>query len=117
MKPRLINSHIAEMEEAAALPRGSGELVFHDPWERRIFSLTVALHEQGADRQRHLHPGRTASRIREDPDSIASDPYLDQGTFQVFGAFRPGTGCGWRIGDPWVEGGIKRRPLREISDQ
>lgn len=45
--PRLTNAHIAQMEGSAALPRSSGELVFHDLWERRIFSLTVALHEQG----------------------------------------------------------------------
>ena len=38
---------IAEMSGAATLPRKSGELVFHDPWERRVFSLTVALCEQG----------------------------------------------------------------------
>lgn len=45
--PRLTNPDIAEMTEAAALPRSSGELVFHDPWERRLFSLTIALHAQG----------------------------------------------------------------------
>jgi nitrile hydratase accessory protein len=38
---------IAEMSGTAAMPRKSGELVFHDPWERRVFSLTVALCEQG----------------------------------------------------------------------
>lgn len=30
-----------------ALPRKSGELVFHDQWERRIFALAVALCERG----------------------------------------------------------------------
>ena len=44
---RLTNPHIAEMGGAAALPRKSGELVFHDPWERRVFALAVALCEQG----------------------------------------------------------------------
>ena len=38
---------IAEMGGAAALPRKSGELVFHDPWERQVFALAVALCEQG----------------------------------------------------------------------
>jgi nitrile hydratase accessory protein len=38
---------IAEMSGVAALPRKSGELVFHDDWERRVFALTVALCEQG----------------------------------------------------------------------
>jgi nitrile hydratase accessory protein len=37
---------VAEMA-AAALPRKSGELVFHDDWERRAFALAVALAEQG----------------------------------------------------------------------
>jgi len=32
---------------AAALPRKSGELVFHDDWERRAFALAVTLAEQG----------------------------------------------------------------------
>jgi nitrile hydratase accessory protein len=31
----------------AALPRRSGELVFHDHWERRAFALAVSLAEQG----------------------------------------------------------------------
>ena len=35
------------MTGLAALPRRSGELVFHDPWERRAFALAVALCEQG----------------------------------------------------------------------
>jgi len=30
-----------------ALPRRSGELVFHHDWERRAFALAVALCEQG----------------------------------------------------------------------
>ena len=37
---------IAEMAHAA-LPRKSGELVFHDEWERRAFALAVSLAEQG----------------------------------------------------------------------
>ena len=35
------------MESSAALPRRSGELVFHDAWERRAFALAVALCENG----------------------------------------------------------------------
>lgn len=38
---------IAEMSGVAALPRKSGELVFHDEWEQRVFALAVALCEQG----------------------------------------------------------------------
>ena len=37
---------VAEMARAA-LPRKSGELVFHDDWERRAFALAVSLAEQG----------------------------------------------------------------------
>jgi nitrile hydratase len=45
--PRATNPHIAEMTGPASLPRSSGELVFHDPWERRVFALAVSLCEQG----------------------------------------------------------------------
>ena len=38
---------IANMNGPASLPRRSGELVFHDPWERRVFAMTVSLCEQG----------------------------------------------------------------------
>jgi nitrile hydratase accessory protein len=38
------------MGGSAALPRKSGELVFHDPWERRVFTLAVALCERGVYR-------------------------------------------------------------------
>jgi len=44
---RLTNPHIAEMTGLASLPRSSGELVFHDPWERRVFALAVSLCDQG----------------------------------------------------------------------
>jgi nitrile hydratase accessory protein len=30
-----------------ALPRKSGELVFHEEWERRAFAIAVSLAEQG----------------------------------------------------------------------
>ena len=46
------------MSGIEALPRRSGELAFHDEWERRVFALGVALCEQGAfdwdDFRRHL---------------------------------------------------------------
>jgi nitrile hydratase accessory protein len=38
---------IAEMNGTPALPRRSGELVFHDQWERRAFAIAVSLAEQG----------------------------------------------------------------------
>jgi len=44
---RRADPHIAEMSGIAALPRKSGELVFHDDWEQRVFALAIALCEQG----------------------------------------------------------------------
>ncbi len=38
---------IAEMPGQASLPRRSGELVFHEQWERRVFALAVSLCERG----------------------------------------------------------------------
>jgi nitrile hydratase accessory protein len=43
---RYARPEVAEMARAA-LPRKSGELVFHDDWERRAFALAVTLAEQG----------------------------------------------------------------------
>jgi nitrile hydratase accessory protein len=44
---RHTNPKIAEMQGPSSLPRRSGELVFHDPWERKVFAMAVALCEQG----------------------------------------------------------------------
>lgn len=44
---RLADPGIAEMAGREALPRKSGELVFHDEWERRAFAMAVSLAEQG----------------------------------------------------------------------
>jgi nitrile hydratase accessory protein len=38
------------MRGAAALPRKSGELLFHADWERRAFALAVNLAERGVFR-------------------------------------------------------------------
>lgn len=35
------------MEGAASLPRKSGEMVFHDDWERRAFAIAVSLADRG----------------------------------------------------------------------
>lgn len=43
---RLVRPEIAEMAHGA-MPRKSGELVFHDDWERRAFALAVSLAERG----------------------------------------------------------------------
>jgi nitrile hydratase accessory protein len=44
---RQTHPEIAEMVGPASLPRRSGELVFHDPWERKVFAMAVTLYEQG----------------------------------------------------------------------
>ena len=44
---RTVNKEVAYMSGSCALPRSSGELVFDDDWERRIFALGVALCEEG----------------------------------------------------------------------
>ena len=38
---------VREMPGLAALPRKSGELVFHSDWERRAFAMAVDLCERG----------------------------------------------------------------------
>ena len=38
---------VADMTGSSALPRRSGELVFHEAWERRAFALAVALKQEG----------------------------------------------------------------------
>jgi nitrile hydratase accessory protein len=37
-----------DLDGPAAPPRRNGELVFAEPWENRVFGLTMALHEAGA---------------------------------------------------------------------
>ncbi len=44
---RTVKKEVAYMSGSCALPRSSGELVFDDDWERRIFALGVALCEEG----------------------------------------------------------------------
>ena len=45
---RIARPEIAEMPGNTALPRKSGEMVFHNEWERRAFAIAVSLAEQGA---------------------------------------------------------------------
>jgi nitrile hydratase accessory protein len=44
---RKADDTIAGMAGPAALPRKSGEMVFHNEWERRAFAMAVSLSEQG----------------------------------------------------------------------
>ena len=74
-EPRLTRPEVAEMNGPHALPRKSGELVFHDDWERRAFAIAVSLADRGqlewpefqreliqaiaeAERADPLHPSR-----------------------------------------------------------
>jgi nitrile hydratase accessory protein len=41
------DARIAMMDDATALPRKNGELVFNAPWEGRVFGLAVALNDAG----------------------------------------------------------------------
>ena len=66
---------IADMSGLEALPRRSGELAFHDEWERRVFALGVALCEQGEfiwdDFRQHLIASIAASG--ETPETADPD--------------------------------------------
>ncbi len=79
IRERAARSDIAEMPGTAALPRKSGEMVFHDDWERRAFSIAVDLAEQGvfdwADFQRHLI--RTVADAERDDPTKPSRGYYE----------------------------------------
>ena len=36
------------LQNAMPLPRDNGELIFHSPWESRVFAMAVLLCEKGA---------------------------------------------------------------------
>lgn len=67
---RAARPDIAEMAGASTLPRKSGEMVFHDDWERRAFAIAVSLAEQGmfdwSEFQQHLIAS-IAEAERDDP--------------------------------------------------
>jgi len=73
---RATKPDIADMGGVAALPRQSGELVFHDPWERRVFALAVALCEQGLytwdEFRERLIAAIAAAEQATGPDTLAA---------------------------------------------
>lgn len=80
MSERSADPAVAEMSGPSALPRKSGELVFHHDWERRAFALAVALCEQGRyewdEFREHLVASIAASgETPEAPDSDAPGYY------------------------------------------
>jgi nitrile hydratase accessory protein len=42
-----IDREIANMQGTTALPRKNGELIFSEPWEGRVFGMTITLHGEG----------------------------------------------------------------------
>lgn len=75
---RVARPAVAEMEGPAALPRKSGEIVFHDDWERRAFAMAVSLAEQGAFEWKEFQQQLTraiAEAEREDPRSPSRGYY------------------------------------------
>lgn len=75
---RQANKDVAEMSGRVALPRKSGELVFHDNWERRAFAMAVALAESGQyewpEFQRQLIATIGTAEM-EDPQNPSHDYY------------------------------------------
>ena len=69
---------IAEMQGPTSLPRRSGELVFHDPWERKVFAMAVFLCEQGLfqwdEFRDHLIAEIAAAEHVVDPHAPTSPP-------------------------------------------
>lgn len=61
---------IANMDGPAALPRSSGELVFHDTWEQRVFAIAVSLCEQG-----HYPWDAFRERLIAEIDAAHEDPW------------------------------------------
>ena len=46
-KNQKVQGQVSLMDGAEALPRRSGDLVFHDSWEKRAFAIAVTLCEAG----------------------------------------------------------------------
>ena len=63
-----VRGEVSLMEGGGALPRKSGDLVFHDNWERRAFAIAIALYEKGYydwdDFRRILH-GFASRNLKE----------------------------------------------------
>jgi nitrile hydratase accessory protein len=78
-KDRRARPDIAEMHAQSALPRKSGEMVFHNDWERRAFAIAVSLAEQGvfdwAEFQQKLI--RAIAEAEQDDPNIPSRGYYE----------------------------------------
>ena len=47
LKVSQVKAEISMMEGRGSLPRKSGDLVFHDEWEKRAFAMAIALYDSG----------------------------------------------------------------------
>ena len=77
-EPRRADPDIAQMSGTCALPRTSGELLFHDEWERRAFAIAVSLAEQGHFAWREFQQQLVesiAQAERRDPQNPSCDYY------------------------------------------
>lgn len=73
---RPIAPNVADMDGESALPRANGELVFHAPWQRCVFAMTVSLCERGlyAWDEFRDHLIAEISRSEDDHPSSAQPP-------------------------------------------
>ncbi|HEY1282138.1 MAG TPA: nitrile hydratase accessory protein [Acidimicrobiales bacterium] len=64
-----------DIDGPSAPPRANGELVFSEPWESRVFGVTVALHEHGAFPWDEFRDELVAAIGRWERDSPDSSDY------------------------------------------
>ena len=64
-----------DREGPAAPPRRNGELVFAAPWERRLFGVTMALHERGVFAWRDFNAHLIDEIARWTASAAAGDAY------------------------------------------
>ncbi len=78
MSDRAARPEIAEMQAEMALPRKSGEMVFHNDWERKAFAIAVDLAEQGVFEWREFQQALIAAIAdaeRDDPQNPSRGYY------------------------------------------
>ena len=66
---------IADMTGQAALPRKNGELVFEEPWQGRIFGMTVAMRHDALFEWREFQARLIAEIARAEREGEASTYY------------------------------------------
>lgn len=63
------------VEGPAAPPRSNGELVFDEPWQSRLFGLTLSLEAQGLFRWSDFQQALIAEIARWEATASESEPY------------------------------------------